>query len=115
MTKGHPVLQGTLDLLVLKTLEARGPLHGYGIARQLERMSGDAVHLNPGTIYASVVRLRQDRSVQATWGTSVNHRRARFYAITASGRKQLANDTQHWARVSGFIARVLALPGRAAS
>jgi PadR family transcriptional regulator PadR len=112
MTKGDAILQGTLDLLVLKTLDALGPLHGYGIARRLEQVSDDTLRLNPGTIYASVVRLQQRRWVQATWGASTNNRRARFYTITAAGRKQLASETEHWTRVSGLIGRVLNLPGR---
>ena len=112
MAKGDPILQGTLNLLVLKTLDAMGPLHGYGIARRLEQVSEDAVHLNPGTIYASVVRLSQRRWIAAAWGASSNNRRARFYSITATGRKQLASETEHWVRVSGLIGRVLNLPGR---
>jgi PadR family transcriptional regulator PadR len=110
MTKGDPILQGTLDLLVLKTLDALGPLHGFGIARRLEQVSGDSVSLNPGTIYAAVVRLQQGRWISATWGTSENNRRARYYAITASGRKRLVAATEQWGRVYGLIGRVLDLP-----
>jgi transcriptional regulator len=112
MTKGDTVLQGTLDLLILKTLDALGPLHGYGIARRIEQTSDGTLSLNPGTIYASVVRLRQRRWLSAAWGASVNNRRARFYTITAVGRKQLATEAEHWARVSDLIGRVLNLPTR---
>jgi len=112
MTKGDVVLQGTLDLLILKTLEAMGPLHGYGIARRLEPASEDTLSLNPGTIYASVVRLQQRRWISASWGTSENNRRARYYALTATGRKQLIAETEQWTRVSGLIGRVLNQPGR---
>lgn len=112
MTKGNAVLQGTLDLLVLKTLDASGPLHGYGIARRLEEVSDDTFSLNPGTVYASVIRLQQRRWLQATWGSSSNRRRARFYAITVTGRKQLAMEAEHWVRVSGLIGRVLDQPAR---
>jgi transcriptional regulator len=110
MTKGDAILQGTLDLLVLKTLDACGPLHGYGIARQLEEVSRDAVSLNPGTIYASVVRLQQRRWISATWSTSDHNRRARFFAITTTGRKQLSAETEQWNRVSELIERVLSQP-----
>ena len=111
MAKGDALLQGTLDLMVLKTLDALGPLHGYGIARELERISRDTISLNPGTIYAAVVRLNQRRWISASWGTSDNNRRARYYAITATGRKQLAVETEEWGRVSGLIGRVLSMPG----
>jgi transcriptional regulator len=110
MAKGDAILQGTLDLIVLKTLDALGPLHGYGIARRLEQISRDTISLNPGTIYASVVRLNQRRWISASWGTSENNRRARFYAITAAGRKQLSVETEEWSRVSGLIGRVLSMP-----
>ena len=110
MAKGDAILQGTLDVLVLKTLDAMGPLHGFGIARRLEQVSGDAIALNPGTIYASVVRLEQRRFISTSWGTSENNRRARYYAISAAGRKHLAAETARWARVSGLVGRVLDLP-----
>jgi len=103
------LLQGTLDLMVLQTLAAMGPLHGYGVARRIEQVSGDAVLLNQGTIYASLVRLVQRGWIAAEWGTSENNRRARFYSITRSGRRQLAEDTLYWQRLSDVMARMLAL------
>jgi PadR family transcriptional regulator, regulatory protein PadR len=101
------VLQGTLDLMVLKTLDAMGPLHGYGIARRIEQISEDMLQLNQGTIYASLVRLLQKNWISAAWGASENNRKARFYSITRAGRKQLAAETANWERVSGVIGRVL--------
>lgn len=101
------VLQGTLDLMVLKTLAAMGPLHGYGIARRLEQISEEALQLNQGTIYASLVRLLQKGWITAVWGASENNRRARFYSLTARGRKQLREETENWERIAGVIARVL--------
>jgi PadR family transcriptional regulator PadR len=103
------ILQGTLDLMVMKTLEAMGPLHGYGIARRIEQVSEDVLQLNQGTIYASLLRLQQRRWIAATWGTSENNRRAKFYALTRAGRKQLAAETDNWQRIAGVIARVLRL------
>lgn len=103
------ILQGTLDLMVLKTLEAMGPLHGYGVARRIEQISEDVLQLNQGTIYASLARLVQRGWISASWGASENNRRARFYSITRAGRKQLAAETQSWQRISGVIARVLRL------
>ncbi len=102
------LLQGTLDLLVLQTLVAMGPLHGYGIARRIEQSSGDEVLLNQGTIYASLVRLQQRGWIVAEWGTSDNNRRAKYYSITRSGRKRLAAETSYWQRLSAVIGRVLA-------
>ena len=101
------VLQGTLDLMVLRTLETMGELHGYGIARRIEQVSGDVILLNQGTIYASLVRLEQRGYIRAWWGNSENNRRAKFYAITRSGSKRLLADTEHWERLSGVIARLL--------
>src|SRR5918992_5498796 len=101
------VLQGTLDLMVLQTLETMGPMHGYGIARRLEQISEDILKLNEGTVYASLMRLQQQRWITATWGASENNRKAKFYAITKSGRRQLARETQNWERISGIIARLL--------
>ncbi len=103
------LLQGTLDLMVLRTLDALGPLHGYGIARRIEQVSGDEVLLNQGTIYAALVRLQQRGWISAAWGTSDNHRKAKFYSITRQGRKQLAKDAAHWERLSTVMGRVLAL------
>jgi PadR family transcriptional regulator PadR len=103
------ILQGTLDLMVLKTLNSMGPLHGYGIARRIEQVSGSVLQLNQGTIYASLVRLVQRGWISAAWGVSENNRRARFYSITRAGRKQLAAETENWQRISGVIGRVLRL------
>jgi PadR family transcriptional regulator PadR len=103
------LLQGTLDLMVLQTLVAVGENHGYGIARRIEQVSGDQVLLNQGTIYASLVRLQQRGWISARWGTSENNRRARFYSITKRGRKQLAEDTEHWRRLAAVMGRVLAM------
>ena len=101
------VLQGPLDLMVLKTLEAMGPLHGYGIARRIEQLSDQVLQLNEGTVYTSLLRLQQQKWISSDWGVSENNRKARFYSITRSGRKQLATETQNWERISGVIARVL--------
>jgi transcriptional regulator len=106
------ILQGTLDMMVLQTLEAMGPLHGYGIARRIEQISEDALQLNQGTIYAALLRLQQRRWIAASWGTSENNRRAKFYAITRAGRKQLASETEHWQRIAGVIGRLLRLSER---
>lgn len=103
------VLQGTLDLMVLQTLQAMGPLHGYGIARRIEQLSDDVLQLNQGTIYASLLRLQQRRWISSSWGVSENNRRAKYYAITQAGRKQLAAQADSWARISGVIARLLRL------
>ena len=102
------LLQGTLDLMVLQTLASMGPLHGYGLARRIEQLSGDEVLLNQGTIYASLVRLQQRRWIAAEWGTSDTNRRAKYYSITTAGRKQLAEETSNWERLSAVIGRVLA-------
>jgi len=102
-----PILQGTLDLMVLKTLEQMGPMHGYGIARRIEQAGKDAVIVNQGTIYLCLVRLIQKRWISSKWGTSENNRKAKFYAITAAGRKQLQTETENWERISGVIGRVL--------
>ena len=103
------VLQGTLDLMVLKSLEAMGPQHGYGIARRIQQISEDALQINQGTIYLCLVRLLQKRWIKAKWGASENNRRARFYSITHAGIKQLAAEAENWQRVSGVIGRLLAL------
>jgi PadR family transcriptional regulator len=104
------LLQGTLDLLVLRTLDTLGPLHGYGIARRIEQASGHAVLLNQGTIYASLVRLQQRGWISAEWGTSDNNRRAKFYALTKSGRRQLEREADEWRKVTAVVGRVLADP-----
>src|SRR5262245_8230045 len=103
------LVQGTLDVLVLQTLAVLGTLHGYGIARRIEQVSGDQVLLNQGTIYASLVRLQQRGWISAAWGTSDNKRKAKFYTITRAGRKQLAADSAYWSRLSAVMGRVLAL------
>lgn len=104
------LLQGTLDLMVLQTLSVLGPLHGYGIARRIEQVSGNEVLLNQGTIYASLVRLQQRGWISAAWGTSDNNRKAKFYSITKRGRKQLHDDAAYWNRLSLVMAKVLSLP-----
>jgi transcriptional regulator len=104
------LLQGTLDVMVLQTLASMGSLHGYGLARRIEQVSGDAVLLNQGTIYASLVRLQQRGWISAEWGTSVNNRKAKFYSITKKGLKQLSEDAAYWQRLSRVIDRVLATP-----
>ena len=109
------LLQGTLDLLVLQTLSTMGPMHGYGLARRIEQTSGHALLLNQGTIYASLVRLQQRRWIVAEWGTSENNRRAKFYALTDSGRHALAEQTSSWERLSSVIARVMAAGAGGAS
>ena len=106
------ILQGTLDLMVLKTLAALGPLHGYGIARRIEQVSEDVLQINQGTIYASLVRLLQNGWITSAWGTSENNRKAKFYSITKVGRKQLRREEENWSRVSGVIGRLLQLAER---
>jgi len=101
------ILQGTLDLMVLKTLEAMGPLHGYGIARRIEQISEEALLINQGTIYASLVRLMQRGWISGSWGASENNRKAKYYSITKSGKKRLAAEAENWERISGVIGRVL--------
>ena len=100
------VLQGTLDLMILQTLQALGPLHGYGIARRLEQISEDTIRLNEGTVYTSLMRLQQQRWISAAWGTSANNRKAKFYAITSAGRRQLSAETKNWERISAVMARL---------
>lgn len=102
------VLQGTLDLMVLKTLEAMGLLHGYGIARRIEQVSGDALNLNQGTIYPALLRLEQRGWIRSEWGVSESNRRARFYSLTRAGRKQIAKETANWERIAATMARFLA-------
>lgn len=103
------VLQGTLDLMVLKTLDAMGPLHGYGISRRLEQLSDALLQLNEGTVYASLLRLAQKGWITSAWGASENNRKAKFYSITRAGRRQLARETESWERIAGVIGRVLRL------
>jgi PadR family transcriptional regulator PadR len=99
------VLQGTLALMVLKTLSVLGSLHGYNIARRIEQISGDKLLLNQGTLYASLVKLEQERSITAEWGVSENNRKARFYKLTGAGRKQLEAETKDWEQTAAIIAR----------
>ena len=119
MTKGKSdskkkseVLQGTLDLMILKTLQAMGPLHGFGIARRLEQLSEEVLRLNEGTVYTSLLRLQQEGWIAAEWGASENNRKAKFYSITKKGLKQLARETEDWERISGVIHRLLRLEGQ---
>lgn len=110
-TERSEVLQGTLDLMILKTLHALGPQHGFGIARRIEQVSKDVLSLNEGTVYTSLLRLQQRGWIAAKWGLSENNRKARYYSITRTGLKQLALETENWERISGVIARVLKLQG----
>ena len=103
------ILQGTLDLMVLKTLDAMGPLHGYGIARRIEQISDEALLVNQGTIYLCLVRLVQKGWIDAEWGASENNRKAKYYSISRAGRKQLVAETENWERVSGVIGKLLQL------
>ena len=103
------VLQGTLDLMILKTLHAMGPLHGFGIARRIEQVSRDILQLNEGTVYTSLLRMQQQGWIAAEWGTSENNRKAKFYSITKRGEKQLELETENWERIAGVIGRVLRL------
>jgi transcriptional regulator len=108
MTGGkEDILRGTLDLLVLKTLDTLGPLHGYGIARRIEQVSENLLHLNQGTLYPALLRLEQKGWISSKWGTSDNNRRARYYALTKAGRKQLAREAKSWERMAGMIGRLL--------
>jgi PadR family transcriptional regulator PadR len=109
--KRSEVLQGTLDLMILKTLDAMGPLHGYGLARRIEQMSENVLQLNEGTVYTSLLRLQQQGWISSSWGTSENNRKAKFYSITKGGRKQLVKETENWERISGVIGRVLRTAG----
>jgi PadR family transcriptional regulator PadR len=102
------VLQGTLDLMVLKTLESMGPLHGYGIARRIEQVSDNGLSLNQGTIYPALLRLLQRGWVKAEWGTSETGRRAKFYSLSRIGRKQIEEETENWERIATTMARFLA-------
>ena len=107
------VLHGSLVLMVLRTLDTLGPLHGWGIARRIEQTSGDLLELNQGTLYPALLRLEQIGWISSKWGVSENNRRARFYAITGAGKKQLATEARNWARISGVIARFLKPTGEA--
>ncbi|HEY3707659.1 MAG TPA: PadR family transcriptional regulator [Terracidiphilus sp.] len=104
------ILQGTLDLMVLKTLESMGPLHGYGIARRIEQVSGETLILNQGTIYPALLRLEQRGWIKAEWGKSETNRRARFYSLTRLGKSRIAEETANWERVAATMALFLATP-----
>ena len=101
------VLQGTLDLMVLKTLDTLGPMHGYGIARRIEQISDNLLEMNQGTLYPALLRLQQKGWISSDWGMSENNRRARFYSLTKAGRRQLALEAKNWERMAGIIARLL--------
>lgn len=107
------VLQGTLDLLVLKTLDSLGPLHGYGIAQRLLQVSDNALQLNQGTLYPALLRLEQRGWIASKWGTSDNNRKARFYALTRAGRRQLQREAEDWQRMASIMTRVLDGPQEA--
>jgi PadR family transcriptional regulator, regulatory protein PadR len=110
-----PVPYGTLDLMVLKTLDGLGPLHGYGVARRIEQIAAGSLSLNQGTIYPALLRLEQRGWIVSEWGASEKNRRARFYAITSSGRKQLAEQVESWARTVAMIGRLLRDPSQTSS
>ena len=101
------VLQGTLILLVLRTLDALGPLHGYGIARRIEQISEDVLQLNQGTLYPALLRMEQEKWISSHWGASEKNRKAKFYSITAAGRRRLVKETEDWRRMSSTIERFL--------
>jgi len=103
------IMQGTLDLMVLRALEALGPLHGWGISQRLQQISDDAFRLNQGTLYPALVRLEQQGWIRSRWGTSEHNRRARFYTLTAAGRRRLAEEEEHWNRLTLAVDRVLRL------
>src|ERR1051325_4197748 len=106
------LLQGTLDLMVLQTLDAMGPLHGYGVARRIEQLSENEVLLNQGTIYASLVRLQQRGWIAGEWGVSDNNRKAKFYSITKAGKRQMKEDKSQWERLAVVMGRLLAEGGK---
>ena len=108
MTPDKPeVMHGTLDLMVLKTLEVLGPLHGFGIARRIEQVAGDGLALNHGTVYPALVRLEQQGRISSSWGTSEHNRRARFYELTKAGHRHLAREAANWERTTAMVARFL--------
>jgi transcriptional regulator len=101
------VWQGTLALMVLKTIQTLGPLHGYGIARRIEQTSGNLLSLNYGTLYPALLRLEQEGSISSEWGLSENNRKAKFYKLTRAGRKQLEREAQSWEQTTAILARFL--------
>ena len=109
MNEKADVLQGTLALMVLKTLEAMGSLHGYGIARRIEQTSGDLLSLNYGTLYPALLKLEQEGAISSEWGVSENNRKAKFYKLTRAGRKQLEKETRSWEQTAAILARFLAV------
>jgi PadR family transcriptional regulator PadR len=111
MSEKADVLQGTLALMVLKTLDLLGPLHGYGIARRIEQISGDLLAVNQGTLYPLLLKLEQEGAIASDWGASENNRRARFYRLTRTGRKQLQTETRDWEQTAAIIARFFAVKG----
>ena len=108
MKEKADVLQGTLALMVLKTLDVLGPLHGFGIARRIEQISGDRLSLNYGSIYPALLRLEQERAIVSEWGVSENNRKAKYYRLTAAGRRLLKQETREWQEASSIVARFLA-------
>ena len=110
--KESDVRQGTLALMVLKTLDVLGPLHGYGIARRIEQISGDLLTVNQGTLYPVLLKLAQEGSIAAEWGASENNRKARFYRLTRQGRKQLQNEAKSWEQTASIIERFFAMKAR---
>jgi transcriptional regulator len=108
MSEKRDVLQGTLALMVLKTLEVLGPLHGYGIARRIEQISGDLLSVNQGTLYPVLLKLEQEGSIASDWGISENNRKARYYRLTRTGRKQLQHETQGWEQTAAIMGRFFA-------
>jgi PadR family transcriptional regulator PadR len=107
MSDKADVWQGTLALMILKTLETMGPLHGYGIARRIEQTSGNLLSINYGTIYPALLKLEQEGTIASEWGVSENNRRAKYYQLTRAGRKQLAKQAQEWERATAILARFL--------
>jgi len=105
--KKSEVLQGTLDLMILQSLDSMGPLHGWGIARRIEQVSEDALFLNQGTIYPALLRLEQQGWIKSEWGLSENNRKAKYFQITRAGRRQLAKEVDNWWRIAGIISRIL--------
>jgi PadR family transcriptional regulator, regulatory protein PadR len=112
MPEKADVLQGTLALMVLKTLDLLGPLHGYGIARRIEQISGDLLAVNQGTLYPLLLKLEQEGAIASDWGASENNRRARFYRLTRAGRKQLQTETRDWEQTAAIIARFFDVKGQ---
>ena len=113
MKEKNDVWQGTLALMILKSLEALGPQHGYGVARRIEQTSGDLLFINQGTLYPVLLKLEQEGSIASEWGVSDNNRKAKFYRITKSGRKQLESEARQWRQTSGIMERFFALKGEA--